>query len=242
MRVGGLLKFSLIDYPGKMAAVIFTQGCNFRCPYCHNPELVIPEYFRTPISEDEVLAFLEKRIGLIEGVVVTGGEPTVQKDLMTFLQRVRTMGYLIKLDTNGSRPDVLEDILRRHLVDYIAMDLKTTLEKYNQLTSLRGCGERIRRSIRLILESEVDYEFRTTLVKPFVSAEDLPQMASLIPGAKRYRLQRFIARENILNKDWLKTDRVNFAEDESICFGSFGIGPVLENPEMTGHTYLRKCS
>jgi pyruvate formate lyase activating enzyme len=225
MRVGGLLKFSLIDYPGKMSAVIFTQGCNFRCPYCHNPELVLPECFREPVPEGEVWAFLEKRIGLLEGVVVTGGEPTVQKDLPAFLRKLRKMGYLIKLDSNGSNPDVLKDVLRRHLVDYIAMDLKATIDKYNQLTSLKSCGERVRQSIRLILESDVDYEFRTTLVTPFVSAEDLPSMVSLIPGAKQYRLQRFIPRDNILNKEWLKTNVESFTEDEVVRLQSiWGVG------------------
>lgn len=214
MRIGGLLKFSLIDYPGKIAAVIFTQGCNFRCPYCHNPELVIPGRFRDPIPEGEILAFLEKRIGRIEGVVVTGGEPTVQKDLVPFIHKIKRMGYPVKLDTNGSNPDVLKEILRLNLVDYIAMDLKAPLEKYRCLTSVKNCSQRIRESIHVILGSQLAHEFRTTLARPVIPKKDLPKMVSLIRGARKYRLQRFIPRDTILNKELLKTAPEDFSEEE----------------------------
>ncbi len=225
MKIGGLLKFSLIDYPGKMAAVVFTQGCNFRCPYCHNSELVEPEYFCDPIPEDTVLDFLEKRIGQIEGLVVTGGEPTLQKDLIGFLKKVKDIGFPVKLDTNGSNPDVLREILKLNLVDYIAMDIKAPLEKYVQLTDLKDCAERVQKSIQIILDSDLTHEFRTTLAAPVVPAEDLPKMVSLIEGTKKYRLQRFIPRDNILNKELLEGIPENFSEEEVAGFQSvWGIG------------------
>lgn len=214
MNIGGLLKLSLIDYPGKIAAVIFTQGCNFRCPYCHNPELVLPERFRDPIPEDKVLAHLKKRVGQLEGVVVSGGEPTMQKDLIRFLEKLKKLGYPVKLDTNGSHPDVLKEILRLGLVDFIAMDLKTLLEKYHHLTAMKDCPQRIRESIHIILGSHVSHEFRTTLVKPLTLPEDLLPMVSLIEGAKKYRLQRFIPSDSILDKKLMETAEENFTEKE----------------------------
>ena len=225
MKIGGFLKFSLIDYPGKMAAVIFTQGCNFRCPYCHNSELVKPECFCDPIPEDEVLDFLKKRVGRIEGLVVTGGEPTLQKDLIGFLKKVKQIGYPVKLDTNGSNPDVLKEILRLNLVDYIAMDVKAPLEKYSQLTDLENCAERVKESIHIILGSPLAHEFRTTLAAPVVLAEDLPKIVSLIEGAKKYRLQRFILRDNILDKGLFEKSPENFSEEEVANLQSiWGIG------------------
>jgi len=225
MKIGGLLKFSLIDYPGKMSAVIFTQGCNFRCPYCHNFELVVPEHFRDPIAEDTVLDFLKKRAGQIEGVVVTGGEPTIQSDLVDFLEKVKDLGYLVKLDTNGSNPDVLNEVIKRNAVDYIAMDVKAPLEKYDQLTPLKDCAERIEKSIRIILMSHIDHEFRTTLALPVAPAEDLPKIASLIQGAKKYRLQRFIFRDTVLDKELYGESPEDFSEQKVAEFQEmWGIG------------------
>jgi len=208
-----------------MAAVIFTQGCNFHCPYCHNSELVKPEYFCDPIPEEEVLDFLKKRMGQIEGLAITGGEPTLQKDLIEFLKKVKQIGYLIKLDTNGSNPDVLKEILRLNLADYIAMDIKAPLEKYSQLTSLENCAERVKESIQIILGSQRPYEFRTTLAPPIVLAEDLPKIVSLIEGAKKYRLQRFILRDNILNKELFEESPENFSQEDIAGLQSmWGIG------------------
>jgi len=206
MNIGGLLKFSLIDYPGKVAAVIFTQGCNFRCPYCHNPELVKPECFCDSIPESRVLDYLTRRVGQIDGVVVSGGEPTVQKDLIPFLREVRALGYPIKLDTNGSRPEVLREVLRLDLVDYVAMDLKALPKNYYLLTTLQDCERRIKESIKVILHSSVNHEFRTTLYKPIVQMKDLSEMASLIKGAKHYRLQKFVCRDRLLEPSLTKAD------------------------------------
>jgi pyruvate formate lyase activating enzyme len=225
MKIGGLLKLSLIDYPGKIAAVIFTQGCNFRCPYCHNPELVLPENFCEPIEEGVVFDFLRRRKGQIEGVVVTGGEPTMQKDLIEFLGKVKEMGYSVKLDTNGSNPEILQKIVDLHLADYIAMDIKASLEKYPQLTPLKDCVENINRSINIILGSQVAHEFRTTLAQPIISEEDLPKIVSLIKGTQRYRLQRFIPRDNILNKELLEGSPENFSEEKVAHFQNiWGVG------------------
>jgi pyruvate formate lyase activating enzyme len=138
MKIGGLQKFSLLDYPGKISAVVFTQGCNFRCPYCHNPELVDPERFQECIPEDEIFAFLETRRGKLEAVTVTGGEPTIQNGLSSFVRRIKDMGFMVKLDTNGSRPEVLEELIRHKLIDYIAMDIKAPLEKYEAVTGWKG--------------------------------------------------------------------------------------------------------
>ncbi len=224
MKIGGLLKFSFINYPEKLSAVVFTQGCNFRCPYCHNPELVLPKYFRIGIPEGEVLAFLEKRRQQLEGVVVTGGEPTIQKDLINFLQKVKSMGYLLKLDSNGSRPDVLKEIIRLKLVDYIAMDIKVPLEKYYWVTDGKDYTSQIQESINLITGSGLDHEFRTTVVKPHISPqEDLPKIAQLIPKAKRYHLQQFFAHENVLEATLV--DAANYSTQEIADMNAqYGIG------------------
>ncbi len=204
----------MIDYPGKIAAVVFTQGCNFRCPYCHNPELVLPERFSQPIEEKEVFNFLNKRKGQIQGVVITGGEPTLQGDLIDFLARIKEMGYCVKLDTNGSNPEILRKIIDLHLVDYIAMDIKAPLGKYSQLTSLKDCPERVRQSIDIILRSQVSHEFRTTLAPPIVSQEDLPQIVSFIKDAQKFRLQKFVLRDNVLDKELMEKFRESISDKE----------------------------
>ncbi len=192
MKIGGFQKVSLIDYPGKISAVVFTQGCNFRCPFCHNPELVDPERFANRILEPEILAFLEKRKGRLDAVVITGGEPTLQSELIPFTIHLKAMGYLIKLDTNGALPDVLENMLGRRLIDYLAMDIKAPLERYGEITKTNTDVERIRRSISLIMGSGVDYEFRTTAVRSLLGLQELEAIGRLIPGAKRFVLQKFV--------------------------------------------------
>ena len=192
MKIGGFQKVSLIDYPGKISAVVFTQGCNFRCPFCHNPELVDPERFANRIPEPEILAFLEKRKGRLDAVVITGGEPTLQSELIPFTIHLKAMGYLIKLDTNGALPDVLENMLGRRLNDYLAMDIKAPLERYGEITKTKTDVERIRRSISLIMGSGVDYEFRTTAVRSLLVLQELEAIGRLIPGAKRFVLQKFV--------------------------------------------------
>ena len=192
MIIGGLQRFSLIDYPGKISAILFTRGCNFRCPYCHNPELVDPQRYAEPWQEEEFWAFLQSRTQKLDAVVVTGGEPTLQEDLQPFLEKIRKMGFLIKLDTNGSNPDVLKDLLSANLVDYIAMDIKAPLEKYSEVTKVPVDKTDIEESIALIKQSTVDHEFRTTIARNILSREDIVNIAKMLQGEKLYILQRCV--------------------------------------------------
>jgi pyruvate formate lyase activating enzyme len=192
MRIGGIQKFSLIDYPGRLAAVIFTQGCNFRCPYCHNPELVNPKSFGKSLPEDSIISFLEKRSGRLDGVSITGGEPALQPDLIPFIERVKRLGYAVKIDTNGTLPGVLDELIERRLVDYIAMDIKGPFKKYGEIAGAEIDTEIIRQSVERVMNSGIDYEFRTTVVKSLLTAEDLQKTAALIRGARRYVLQKFV--------------------------------------------------
>ncbi len=200
MRIGGLQKLSLIDYPGKLACVIFTQGCHFRCGYCHNPELVLPESFCPLIPEDEVLVFLYKRQPYLDGVVVSGGEPTIQGDLISFLGKIKRLGYLIKLDTNGSQPHVLKEIINLRLVDYIAMDVKATLDRYEEVINVKFPVEKISGSIEIIINSGIKHEIRTTVVKSLCSFNDLRKIRSMVQGAQSYRIQKVRIDEKILDQ------------------------------------------
>ena len=193
MIIGGFQRFSLIDFPGKICAIVFTQGCNFRCPYCHNPELVGTERPSVDtVSDQEVLSFLERRKGKLDAVTITGGEPLMQPDLQDFLSRVRALGYLIKLDTNGSLPHRLEDIIQSKSVDYLAMDIKATQEKYRSFIRRKIDISKILESITLIKDSGLDHEFRTTLVKPLFEREDFLEIGRLAQNCKLYALQRFV--------------------------------------------------
>lgn len=193
MVFGGFQKTDLINYPGLVASTVFTRGCNFRCPYCHNPEFVIQgsdqTYFGETYTQEEILAYLEKRAGLLDGLVVTGGEPTLHPDLPAFIRQVRAIGLKVKLDTNGSRPEVLEALMAENLVDYIAMDIKAPLDKYHLLGF--DSTESIEKSVILLNSSEIDHEFRTTCVKAIIEEEDFPKMASLIGADAKWYLQPF---------------------------------------------------
>lgn len=197
MKIGGLHKVSLIDYPGKISAIIFTQGCNFRCPYCHNPELVDPKLFEPPMPHEEIFGFLDRRRGKLDAVVVTGGEPTLQPNLIPFLRRVKEMGYLVKIDTNGALPEVLENLIAHRIADYIAMDIKAPLEKYAQVTRTEVDTDRIRRSIDLVMASGIPSEFRTTIVTPLLDREDIRKIGGLIRGTRRFVLQKFVASKKL---------------------------------------------
>lgn len=192
MEIGGLKKVSLIGYPRRICAVIFTRGCNFRCPYCHNPELVDPALYKSSLTEEEVFSFLEKRRGKLDAVTISGGEPTIQPDLFRVIQRIKAMGYLVKIDTNGSHPDVLEKLMCENLVDYIAMDIKAPLEKYGKITGTDTSTNDIRRCIEMIMAADVPYEFRTTVVKSMLAENDIIAIGSLIGNAHSYVLQKFV--------------------------------------------------
>ena len=215
MKIGGFQKVSLIDYPGRISAVVFTQGCNFRCPFCHNPELVDPERFEGLIPEGEILTFLEKRKGRLDAVVITGGEPTMQPELTPFIIHLKAMGYLVKLDTNGTLPNLLEEMLDRKLLDYVAMDIKAPLERYSEVTKTKADSQRITRSISLIMGSGVDYEFRTTAVKSLLAPEDLEEIGRLIPGAKRFVLQKFTPTKT-LDRNYLNESPYSDGEMKAI--------------------------
>lgn len=192
MLIGGFQKFSMIDYPEKLSAVVFSQGCNFICPYCHNPELNSFNTEFTLIEEKEILAFLKTRIGKIDAVVISGGEPTFQIDLIDFIEEIKAFGFLIKLDTNGACPDVIEVLLNRKLIDYIAMDIKTTSEKYSQFSKNILNFNNIKKSINLILQGNINYEFRTTVLRELLSCDDILEIGQLIKGAKKFYLQKFV--------------------------------------------------
>ena len=194
MMLAGFQKMTLIDYPGKIAATVFTAGCNFRCPFCHNPELVelSPETLAIFHGRDkEFFIFLEKRKGILDGICITGGEPTVQRDIIPFMRRIKDMGFSVKLDSNGTRPEILEEVFREGLVDYVAMDIKNGIARYSETTHVVVNEENIRKSIRLIMKSGVPYEFRTTVVPGIQTEEDFEDMAKLIKGARAYYLQEF---------------------------------------------------
>ncbi len=213
MRIGGLLKFSLIDFPGKVAGVIFTQGCNFRCPFCHNPELVLPNLFADPLDSEEVFSFFEKRKGQLQGVVITGGEPTLHDDLPDVMKRFKSMGYMIKLDTNGSRPEMLERVIQLRCVDYIAMDIKTSLGSYRRATGVCVNLEEIKTSVEMIKTSGVDYEFRTTALKVFLQDEDMRFISSWMEGVKKYNIRRGNLKDKVLDFNFF-ADTSDYTDEE----------------------------
>jgi len=212
MQIGGLQKTTLIDFPGRVAATVFLYGCNFRCPWCYSPELVLPEKIkRQPkIPEKDFFKFLKERRKLLDGLVLCGGEPTIHKDLPDFIKKIKKLGYLVKLDTNGSNPEMLKKLIDKKLakrdslssltslpqsgsslIDYVAMDIKAPKEKYNEATGIKVNIQNIQKSIDILKKDKVDYEFRSTIVPTVHTKEDVIEMAKWIKGAKRYYLQNF---------------------------------------------------
>ena len=211
MVISGLQKLTLLDYPGKVACTVFTGGCNFRCPFCHNAGLVLPERLAQDTTMDDVLSFLRKRVGILEGVAVTGGEPLLHKDTEDFLRAVKDMGYLVKLDTNGSFPDRLEAILSKGLADRVAMDIKNSPDAYAKTTGLSNLDlAAVTRSRDLLLSGTVEYEFRTTVVKGLHTAESLIGAAKWIAGAKEYYLQQYKDSGDVIEAGGLSA----FSEEE----------------------------
>ncbi|MBQ6118719.1 MAG: anaerobic ribonucleoside-triphosphate reductase activating protein [Clostridia bacterium] len=192
MNIQGLQKLTLLDYPGHTACTVFTGGCNLRCPFCHNAPLVLDPNGNPPFSEEEIFALLEKRKGILDGVAVTGGEPLLHKDIGAFLKKVKDRGFAVKLDTNGFFPDRLEALLKDGLVDYAAMDVKNRPEKYAATCGLQTVDlAAVEKSMSLLTQSGIEYEFRTTVVKEFHTIDDIEAAAKWISGAKRYFLQAF---------------------------------------------------
>ncbi len=197
MFFAGFQKLTLLDYPEKVACILFTMGCNFRCPFCHNASLVRAEE-KAKISEEEVLSFLEKRRGVMDGVCISGGEPLLYDGLGDFISKVKALGYSVKLDTNGSFPDKLKALVREGLVDYVAMDIKNSFESYDKTTGIKTDINNIKESIDFLMSGVVDYEFRTTLVKELHTEADMESIGKVIKGAKRYFLQNFVDSGDVL--------------------------------------------
>lgn len=200
MRIDGLQKMTLLDFPGKVACTVFTGGCNFRCPFCHNALLVTELPENPDYSIEEIFSFLKKRCGLLDGVAITGGEPLMNPDIADFIRQVRDLGYSVKLDTNGSYPERLKNIVGEGLVDYVAMDIKNCKEKYAETIGLKSCDlSRIEESVDFLKSGTVDYEFRTTIVNEFHTVEDIRNAAEWIKGAKSYFLQNFVDSGNLID-------------------------------------------
>lgn len=261
MLIGGLQKFSLLDYPGKICAIVFTQGCNFRCRFCYNPMLVWPiveegsksKYARKKITgrqkvhplikPDELFVFLESRASKLDAVVITGGEPCLQKDLVEFVKKIKALGYLVKLDTNGSFPEVLRKLFKEKLIDYIAMDLKAPAEKYEAVTGVKvhpvksgkaGAEQfngvnfkNILKSVKLIMESGLPYEFRTTAVPGLIDKEAIPEMGKIIKGAPVWYLQNFKSGVDLVSEEFKGKAPYNSRQ--------------MKEMAESGKKYVKKC-
>lgn len=201
MEIHGFNKTTLLDYPGHVAATVFTGGCNFRCPFCHNGDLVLNPESQPMVPEEEVLAHLKKRRGILEGVCITGGEPTLQPDLPEFIGKVRELGCLVKLDTNGYMPQVLRQLLEEGMLDYVAMDIKASPENYAKAAGCPGLDfSRIEESIALLKRCKIPYEFRTTVVQGLHTVQEFDAIGQLLEGSRAYYLQAFRESENVIQE------------------------------------------
>lgn len=201
MLLKGLQKLTLLDYPGKVGATVFTGGCNLRCPFCHNASLVVFEKDSDSISEEEFFAFLQKRRGMLESVCVSGGEPTLQGDLIEFIEKIRSLGYLVKLDTNGARPEVLSELIEKGLVNYVAMDIKSSKEGYPSAVGIESFDlSGIEKSIEILKKCKVDFEFRTTVAKGLHTKEDIEGIGKWLEGDVKFFLQTFRDSGDILGE------------------------------------------
>jgi pyruvate formate lyase activating enzyme len=205
MKIGGLQKLTLIDFPGKIAATVFLIGCNFRCPYCQNPELVDPEKSKKQpvISQKEFFKFLNIRKDFLEGVCITGGEPTIHKDLFNFIKKIKQKGFLVKLDTNGGNPEMLEELLDNKLLDFVAMDIKSSPFNYSKAAGKKIDLAKIKKSIELIKNKGIDYEFRITVVPSIVEKKDIQEIGKWLKGIKKFALQQF-QNQKVLNPAFKK--------------------------------------
>ncbi len=202
MQIGGFQKTSLIDYPKHLSAIIWTVGCNFRCPFCYNRELVFGGASLTP--EKEIINYLKKRQGILEALTITGGEPTLQKDLKDFIKKVKKLNYLIKIDTNGTNPNILKELLDENLIDYVAMDIKASKGKYSVLAGTEVNLKNIEKSVKIIKKQAPDYEFRTTIVPDLLRKKDIIDIAEWLKGSERYILQQFQKPSDLINKNFNK--------------------------------------
>lgn len=215
MIIQGLQKLTVLDFPGQVACIIFTAGCSFRCPFCHNATLVKGE--GDVISEEEIFSYLKKRQGILDGVVITGGEPTIQKDLKEFISKIKAMGYKVKLDTNGYHPKQLKELLDAGLLDYVAMDIKNSKEKYALTTGIPNIDiSRIEESVELLKNGNVPYEFRTTTMAELHSTQDIVAIAEWLEGASKHYIQSFKDSGDILNGTFTPLNEQKIAEFKQI--------------------------
>ena len=198
MQIHGFNKTTLLDYPGLVAATIFTGACNFRCPYCHNADLVLNPSSQPVIHEEEILSHLRKRKGITQGVCITGGEPTLQKDLKDFIKKLKELDLKVKLDSNGYKPEVLKDLVKDNLLDYIAMDVKAPLDEYDVIAGVKLDTSKLKESIDFLIAGDLPFEFRTTVIKDFHTRESFEKISELIKGAKNYYLQGYIDSPNVI--------------------------------------------
>lgn len=227
MQICGLQKTTLLDFPGHVACTIFTGGCNFRCPYCQNSEIVLDPASWQSETAESVLAFLKKRKGILEGVCITGGEPTLQPDLKEFIKNVRELGYLVKLDTNGYQPKVLRELLEEGLLDYVAMDIKASRENYARVAGLKSFDvTRIEESVNMLMDQDqIPYEFRTTVVKGLHDPQEFERIGQWLSGAQALYLQSFRESEHVL--------------DQSLTMGSFSKEELESMAEMARNYIVR---
>lgn len=198
MEIGGLQRLSLIDYPGNLSCILFMVGCNFRCSYCYNPSLVNGTCERIP--QEEIFKFLRKRKNLLDGVVLTGGEPTIHNDLPDLARRIKKLGFLVGLETNGTNPQMIKELISERLIEYIAMDVKASLEKYEKIVNVKVDLDKIKKSIGIIMKSDIEYEFRTTCY-PLLTKDDFIKIFKLIKGAKKYGIQQFLDKNTLIKTD-----------------------------------------
>ena len=213
MKLGGLQETSLLDYPGKICAIVWTVGCNFRCPFCYNQNMVYGETDLLPV--DHILSFLDERVGKLDALSITGGEPLLHEDIWAFMKEVKDRGFLVKVDTNGTFPGRLSQLLDEKLVDYVSMDVKAPFDKYDQLAGVEVDVEKIKQSIKLIMDKAPDYEFKTTMIPGLLEKGDVVRIASLIKGAKRYYLQQFKMDVPVINQELLSSMKP-FKKDDFI--------------------------
>jgi pyruvate formate lyase activating enzyme len=225
MKIGTIQKFSLIDYPRKISAVIGTQGCNMRCFWCHNCYLIPHDYSPSfqPIEEDDFFQFLNERVNFLDAVVISGGEPTLHADLLEFCERIKVLGFHVKLDTNGTNPGILQELIDAGLLDYVAMDIKTDAEQYHKLCREKIEMDDILKSVNIILTANLPYEFRTTCVKPFVCKDNIEDVAKMISGAKLYYLQKCTEQKNKNKNDFYQA-----SDDEELTELKFKASPYVE--------------
>ena len=229
MNISGIQKLTLLDFPGKLACTVFTSGCNFRCPFCHNASLVLPG-MSDHIDEQEVFSFLKKREGILEGVCITGGEPCLQPDLEAFIGKVRDIGFAVKLDTNGSFPEKLSSLLEKGLLDYVAMDIKTSKERYSEVCGVQNekLLENVQKSVEILKSSSVPHEFRTTTARELQTKEDFEKIGRWLSGEKRYFIQQYEASGELVGDEMTPYEKEELTEFANVMKN------FVENVEIRG--------